>query len=77
MRSPAEVKADVQAIIDCIDAIPSVVQEYCLASGLSATKLGYGAVGNPNIVRQLRLKGKSQTDTVKKVLKYIMEHDDE
>lgn len=71
MRTPAEVKADVRAIIECIDAIPAVVDEFIAVSGWSATKLGYHAVGNPNIVRQLRERGKSQTDTVKKVLKFI------
>lgn len=71
MRTPADVKADARAIIDCIDAVPAVVEEFCRVSGLSQTRLGYLAIGNPTIVRRLRDRGKSQTDTVKKVLTFI------
>lgn len=71
MRTIREVQDDARTIRECIDAVPGVVTEFCEVSGVSPTKLGYDAVGNPNLMRHLRERKTQKLPTIKKVLRYI------
>lgn len=71
MRTIDEVRADAKTIRECIDAAPDVVAEFCTVSGISPTRLGYEAVGNPNLMRHLKERRPQKLPTIQKVMRYI------
>ncbi len=68
-----EVQRDAKAVREAIEALPDIIDDFCKASKVSPTRLGYLSVGNPNFSREARVRGRAKANTIRKVLKWIEE----
>ena len=68
-----DVQRDAQLLRAALADLPRLIDDFREASGVSATNLGYSAVGNPDIVAKIKKGRNLRSDTLDKVLKFMAE----
>jgi hypothetical protein len=70
-----DVQSDAKLLREAIADLPRLIDDFIAATGVSATNLGYSAVGNPDIVSKIRKGRNLRSDTLDKVLRFIVGYD--